>query len=68
MCRFNHSYRLDKRSIKELPFLDKVAEKYRSKVMEELRDHLRVSSGMNSGQVRDIDVRAFPSSKKIILD
>ena len=47
--------------------LDKVVEKYKSKVMEEVRDHLRVASGMPMGEARDVDERAFATSKPIVL-
>ncbi len=48
--------------------LDRIADKYRSKVMEEVRDHLRASSGIASGNVDDVDERAFgASSKKVVF-
>ena len=48
--------------------LDRIAEKYKSKVMEEVRDHLRASSGITLGDLGDVDERAFRTSRKIVYD
>ena len=47
--------------------LDRIADKYKSKVMEEVRDHLRASSGIATGDAADMDERAFRTSKKVVL-
>ena len=47
--------------------LEKLVEKYKSKVMEEVRDHLASRSGIPSGQAADADPKCFPSSHPAIF-
>jgi CRP-like cAMP-binding protein len=47
--------------------LEKLAEKYKSKVMEEARDHLAGLSGISSGQPGDADAKFFTTSRPIIF-
>lgn len=47
--------------------LDQLAEKFRSKMMEEVRDHLRASSGIAAGDLADVDERAFNAAKKTVF-
>lgn len=47
--------------------LEKLSEKYKSKVMEETRDHLAGLSGVPSGQASDADPKFFTTSRPIIF-
>ncbi|MBI2900470.1 MAG: cyclic nucleotide-binding domain-containing protein [Planctomycetes bacterium] len=47
--------------------LEKLVEKYKSKVMEEVRDHLASQSGIPSGQAADADPNSFPNSRPVIF-
>lgn len=47
--------------------LERLSEKFKSKVMEETRQHLAGLSGIPTGDVKDVDANAFPSSKATIL-
>jgi CRP-like cAMP-binding protein len=46
--------------------LEKLVEKYQSKVMDEARQHLGAVSGVNSGQQADCDPKFFPSSRALL--
>lgn len=46
--------------------LERLSDKFKSKVMEETRQHLAALSGIPSGDARDIDLNSFPSSKASI--
>jgi CRP-like cAMP-binding protein len=43
--------------------LERFSEKFKSKVMEETRQHLAGASGVPIGDAADLDLNAFPSSK-----
>lgn len=47
--------------------LERLSEKFKSKVMEETRAHLAGLSGVTTGDVKDVDAASFPSSKAAIL-
>lgn len=47
--------------------LEKLVEKYKSKVMEETLQHLGSRSGITTGQQADADPNAFPSSRAAIF-
>ena len=47
--------------------LEKLVEKYKSKVMEETMQHLSSRSGITSGQKADADPNAFPTSRAAIF-
>jgi CRP-like cAMP-binding protein len=47
--------------------LEKLVEKYKSKVMEEALQHLSSRSGITTGQAADADPNAFPTSKSVIF-
>jgi CRP-like cAMP-binding protein len=47
--------------------LERLSEKYKSKVMEEARGHLAGLSGIPSGNAEDADPAAFPTSKAAIF-
>lgn len=47
--------------------LEKLVEKYKSKVMEETLQHLSSRSGINSGNKADADPNAFPTSRAAIF-
>ena len=47
--------------------LEKLVEKYKSKVMEETLQHLSSRSGITTGQAADADPNAFPTSKAAIF-
>lgn len=47
--------------------LEKLAEKFKSKVMEETREHLAGLSGVASGQAGDADPKFFTSSRPVIF-
>jgi CRP-like cAMP-binding protein len=47
--------------------LEKLVEKYKSKVMEEARDHLAGLSGIPSGQSSDADPKFFTSARPVIF-
>ncbi|HEX7899664.1 MAG TPA: cyclic nucleotide-binding domain-containing protein [Planctomycetota bacterium] len=47
--------------------LERLSEKFKSKVMEETRQHLAGLSGVPTGDVQDVDAASFPSSKATIL-
>lgn len=47
--------------------LEKLVEKYKSKVMEETLQHLSSRSGITTGQAADADPNAFPSSRAAIF-
>jgi len=47
--------------------LEKLVEKYKSKVMEETLQHLSSKSGITTGERADADPNAFPTSKAAIF-
>jgi CRP-like cAMP-binding protein len=47
--------------------LEKLVEKYKSKVMEETLQHLSSRSGITTGQAADADPNAFPTTKAVIF-
>ena len=47
--------------------LEKLVEKYKSKVMEETMQHLSSRSGITTGAAADADPNAFPTSKAAIF-
>jgi CRP-like cAMP-binding protein len=47
--------------------LEKLVEKYKSKVMEETMQHLSSRSGITTGQAADADPNAFPTSRTAIF-
>ncbi len=47
--------------------LEKLVEKYQSKVMGEVAEHLKGVSGLRMGDVKDTDAKYFATSKNIIL-
>ncbi len=47
--------------------LERLSEKYKSKVMEEVRDHLAGLSGVPSGQSDDADPKFFTTSRSAIF-
>jgi hypothetical protein len=47
--------------------LEKLAEKYKSKVMEETKQHLSSRSGITTGEAADADPNAFPTTKSVIF-
>jgi CRP-like cAMP-binding protein len=47
--------------------LEKLVEKYQSKVMSEVAEHLKGVSGLRMGDVKDTDAKYFATSKNIIL-
>jgi CRP-like cAMP-binding protein len=47
--------------------LEKLVEKYKSKVMEETLQHLSSRSGITTGQAADADPNAFSTSKAVIF-
>jgi len=47
--------------------LEKLVEKYKSKVMEETMQHLSSRSGITTGQAADADPNAFPTSRSAIF-
>ena len=47
--------------------LERLSEKFKSKVMEEARGHLAGLSGISSGNAEDADPNAFPTSKAAIF-
>lgn len=47
--------------------LEKLSEKFKSKVMEEARQHLAAQSGIPTGNPQDADPAAFPSSRASIF-
>lgn len=47
--------------------LERLSEKFKSKVMEETRQHLAGASGIPTGDAGDVDPNAFPTSKATIL-
>ena len=47
--------------------LERLSEKYKSKVMEEVRGQLASMSGIVIGQVSDADPKFFPSSRDVIF-
>jgi CRP-like cAMP-binding protein len=47
--------------------LEKLVEKYKSKVMDETREHLAALSGVPVGQASDADPKFFPSSRAAIF-
>lgn len=47
--------------------LEKLTEKYKSKVMEETRQHLSALSGISTGQASDADAKFFPGSRDAIF-
>jgi len=46
--------------------LERLSEKFKSKVMEETRQHLAGLSGIPTGDAADVDLNAFPSSRASI--
>lgn len=47
--------------------LERLVEKYKSKVMEELQQHLGSRSGITTGNEADADPAAFPTSRGVIF-
>ncbi len=47
--------------------LERLSEKYKSRVMEETRQHLGALSGITGGQAADADPKFFPSSRDAIF-
>jgi CRP-like cAMP-binding protein len=47
--------------------LEKLVEKYKSKVMEETMQHLSSRSGITTGAAADADPNAFPTTKAVIF-
>jgi CRP-like cAMP-binding protein len=47
--------------------LEKLVEKYKSKVMEETLQHLSSRSGITTGQAADADPNSFPSTRGVIF-
>jgi len=47
--------------------LEKLSEKYKSKVMEETRQHLSALSGIATGQETDADLKFFPGSRDTVF-
>jgi CRP-like cAMP-binding protein len=47
--------------------LERLSEKFKSKVMEETRQHLAALSGIPTGSAQDADPAAFPTSKASIF-
>ena len=47
--------------------LEKLVDKYKSKVMEEVKDHLSTVSGIPTGQASDADPKCFPSTRPAIF-
>jgi CRP-like cAMP-binding protein len=47
--------------------LEKLVEKYKSKVMEEVLEHLSSKSGVTTGEQGDADPGSFPTSKSAIF-
>ena len=47
--------------------LEKLVEKYKSKVMEETMQHLSSRSGITTGAAADADPNAFPTTKSVIF-
>ncbi len=50
-----------------LHVLEKLTEKYKSKVMDEARQHLAALSGIPTGQAADADAKFFPTSRDAIF-
>ena len=46
--------------------LEKICEKYKSKVMQEVKDHLTARSGIPSGWPKDVDLDYFRSCRTVI--
>jgi CRP-like cAMP-binding protein len=59
--------RLDSAVAGTLFALEKLVEKYQSKVMDEVRDHLAARSGIPSGRREDAAPSAFPTSRNVIF-
>jgi len=47
--------------------LERLVEKYKSKVMEETMQHLSSRSGITTGQAADADPNAFPTTRAVIF-
>jgi CRP-like cAMP-binding protein len=47
--------------------LERLVDKYKSKVMEEVKDHLSTVSGIPTGQASDADPKCFPTSRPAIF-
>jgi len=48
--------------------LEKICEKYKSKVMQEVKDHLTGTSGIASGSLQDLNPDFFPSARALWKD